>query len=185
MASGRPNAVCASQMPRNVPFSPGGVKPKDRDQRHLQRHDQQADDNREQQPAEWEVDPGKGICGERRDRDRYDRRRDRHHEAVDERRDEPRTLHDCLVVAQRPAVLEWIEQCLPPAARGDLSGLTDRGDEQAHGRDRPEDADRNDRDAQRGATKHGWSPRRNGLRTHGAASRGGHEPIPWRSGCER
>ena len=90
MASGRPNAVCASQMPRNVPFSPtSAVQPQDRDECHLEGHDQEADDEGEQETTEWELDPGEGVGSERRDRDGDHGCRDGHDEAVDEGLDEP------------------------------------------------------------------------------------------------
>jgi hypothetical protein len=55
-----------------------------RNQRHLQRHNQQADDDHHQQRAAGEAHPGQCIGREGRDHDRDDRRRNRHGQRVDE-----------------------------------------------------------------------------------------------------
>jgi hypothetical protein len=47
-----------------------------RDQRHLQWHDQQADDHRDDEAASRQLHPGERIGGERRNQDRDDGRRD-------------------------------------------------------------------------------------------------------------
>ena len=39
----------------------GVVELEDRDQRHLQRHDQQRDHHDEEPVAPWELEPGKGV----------------------------------------------------------------------------------------------------------------------------
>ena len=67
---GQPDAEVALADPDLV------VKPQKRDQRQLQRHDQQADDGGDQQGAAGKVHPCQRIGREGRDQDRDDRRRE-------------------------------------------------------------------------------------------------------------
>ncbi len=61
------------------------VQAQDRDQRHLQRHDQQPDHGDEHHVAAPEVHPRERVRSERGDRDRDHRRGDRDREAIQER----------------------------------------------------------------------------------------------------
>ena len=138
---------------------PGAVDLQDRDQRHLDRHDQQCHHDREQDAAAAERDPGEGIRGERGDGDRDGHRRDGHDQAVDERVAHAVAVDDRLVVRQRPLVgFERVEQRCPPAGRRDVLRIAHRGDQQAERRDRPQQADQEDRQAERHAPDEGRPP---------------------------
>ena len=54
-------------------------------QRHLQRHDKQPDDDDEQPLAAGKIHPAEGVGGKRRDQDRDEGRRNRHLEGIQER----------------------------------------------------------------------------------------------------
>ncbi|MCY1237638.1 hypothetical protein D9M72_503430 [compost metagenome] len=60
------------------------VELQQRDQRHLQRHDEKTDDHGDQDRPAGERHPGKRIGGEGRDRDRDDRRGYGNRERIDE-----------------------------------------------------------------------------------------------------
>ena len=93
-----------------------GVEPQDRDERHLQRHDHQADDEHEHHVAAPELHPGEGVGGEGGDGDRDDRRRDGHGEAVEEGVLEAAGVERLPVVLERPLpVLERVAEHRPPA----------------------------------------------------------------------
>ena len=53
------------------------VEREDRDQRHLDRDDEQRDDDQEEPVAARELEPRERVCGEGGDRDRQDRRAER------------------------------------------------------------------------------------------------------------
>ena len=119
MASGRPNAVCASHTPRNVWLMPDApVELLDRDERHLERHDEQRHDHQEERAPEREAHPGEGIGSEGRDGDGDDGGRDGHDEAVDEGVGHVLAAQDGLVV-QEASSCAWkgCEERLPPAGR--------------------------------------------------------------------
>ena len=83
IANGSPNAMWNSTSPRIVSNMPSVVvEREDRDQRHLDRHDQQRDDDEEHPVAPGELEPGERVRRERRDRDREDRAAERDPECV-------------------------------------------------------------------------------------------------------
>src|SRR3954454_14848901 len=110
----------------------------DRDERGLERDDEQADDDHEQRVAEREVHPRERVGREGGDEDRDDRGRDRDEQAVDEAVHDRRVLprkHRCVVVERE--VLRR-EQRGPPTRRVDRRRVAERGDEQADGRQQPD-----------------------------------------------
>ena len=128
----------------------------DRDERHLQRHHEQRHDDQEERAPEREAHPGEGIGRERRDGDGDDRGRDGHDEAVDEGVGHVLAAQDGLVVDEAStATGRGAKQRLPPAGRGDVPRVAERADEDAQRRQRPDEADSDDRDAQgqRGARR--------------------------------
>ena len=103
--------MCANQMPMNVPFrlrsgktcsppieAPPGVQPQDRDERHLQRHDEQTDHEHEQDVPRNCIHEN---AQERRDRDRDDSG-DRGREAVQQRIREAIGVEGVAVVVECP-----------------------------------------------------------------------------------
>ena len=91
------------------------VRPQDRDQRDLERHDEQGHDRDEQDPPAREVHPGEPVGGEGGDEDRDDHRRDRHGQRVEEGVAESvPTEDDLLVVVQRECALR-VREDRPPA----------------------------------------------------------------------
>jgi hypothetical protein len=62
----------------------GVVDLEKRDQRHLQRHDQKADDGGDQERTAGKLHPAERIGGEGRDQDRDDRRGDGHGHRIEE-----------------------------------------------------------------------------------------------------
>ena len=116
-----------------------------RDQRDLERHDEQRDAHDEEHVAAREAHEREGISRERRDRDREQGRRQRHDEAVQERRVHARVEH-LGVVAEREALLERMEDRRPPAARRGVVRAPDRRHEQPECRDHPEEADPEEHD---------------------------------------
>ncbi len=115
------------------------VEREDRDQRHLDWHDHEADDGDEGPVAPRELDPGERVGGEARDQDGQDGRADR-----DLRRHEQR-VSDRGVVEDHPVVRERrlarLREDVPPAARVRGRGGQERRDEETGGRDQPEDPD--------------------------------------------
>ena len=90
IANGRPNAVWKRIEPEHgVEEAERVVEREDRDQRHLQRHDEQRDDDDEEPVAAGEVEPGERVAGERGDDDRQ-------HRAAD--RDLDRRHSECVIV---------------------------------------------------------------------------------------
>ncbi len=82
--------------------APSCEQPQHRDQRHLERDDQEPDDDDEQHVPPPELHPREGVGGERRDRDGDHRGRDRDREAVQERVPEPARVQREPVVLERP-----------------------------------------------------------------------------------
>ena len=160
MASGSPNAAWASQTPRNVPTrsrsgntmsaadrGPVVVQPKDRDQGHLQRYDQQADHGHEHHVASTELHPREGVRGEGGDRDRDHGRRDGHRQAVQERVPEARRRPAPPVVLERPLRgVERVREDRPPSRAVDRFLWAERRDQHAEGRDQPDEDHDQDRD---------------------------------------
>ena len=73
IANGSPNAVWKRTRPSTVSNRPSVVvEREDRDQRHLQRHDEQRDHDDEQPVAAGEVEPRERVAGQRGDDDRQD-----------------------------------------------------------------------------------------------------------------
>src|SRR4051812_35212387 len=110
----------------------------DRDERRLQRDDEQADDEHEQRVAEREVHPRERVRREGGDEDGDDRGRDRDEQAVDESVHDRRVLprkHRCVVV-EREAFRR--EQCCPPTRRVDRRRVAERGSEKPGGRQQPD-----------------------------------------------
>ena len=66
IANGSPNAAWKRITLRVVPPMPERVvEPEHRDQRHLQRHDEEGDHADEEPVAAGELEPGEGVAGER------------------------------------------------------------------------------------------------------------------------
>ena len=174
--------MCASQTPRNVPFrsrsgmmctpadrpQPLGVEPQDRDQRHLQRHDEQPDDEHEQHVPAAELHPRERVGGERGDGDRDHRRRDRHREAVEERVREAAGVERAADSSRASTRRPGTDGRTPSTIRSCRRALgPERRDEHADGRDQPDEDDDEDRDADEPAALAG---RRPALLLRGASS---------------
>jgi hypothetical protein len=91
---------------------------KQRDQRHLQRHDEQADDHGEQPLPPRELHPGEGVGREGGDEDGDDRGRDRDREGVDERPVDPLAGQHLAVVVEREGGRDGGDEEHPPRAAG-------------------------------------------------------------------
>ena len=69
IANGSPKATWKRMIPMHrVEQAERVVEPEHRDQRHLHRHDEQADDDDEDPVAAGEVEPGERVAGQRADR---------------------------------------------------------------------------------------------------------------------
>ena len=131
------------QIVQNVPASPSlTYSEQQRDQRDLDGHDLQGEDQDEEEVAALEVDPGEGVGRQRGDRDRDEHRRDDDDDRVDEVGPERRSARlrreDVVIVAQRE---RRVDEDVPPAVRGDVRLRPERRDEQTEGGDRPQDRD--------------------------------------------
>ena len=95
IANGSPNAAWKSTIEHRVVKPDLVVEREHRDQRHLQRHDEQRDHADEDPVAAGELEPGERVAGERADDDHDQRVRDRDlgrdHERV---RDQPLVVQD-------------------------------------------------------------------------------------------
>ena len=112
------------------------VEREHRDQRHLQRHDEQRDHGDEDPVAAREVEPRERVAGERADQDHEQRVRD-----GDLERDQQR-VRDRVVVQHHPVVLEGgearLREDLPPALHRERLRRQDRREEEPERRDEPE-----------------------------------------------
>ena len=133
------------------------VEGKDRDQRHLDRHDEERDDAEEEPVAPRKLEPGEGVTGERRDEDREDRPADGNPERRPDRRRDRLVVEDVAVVLERG--LARLRQDLPPADSPDLGRVDQRGEEEADRRDEPEHADEREEEVHRGPSEEANDPR--------------------------
>ena len=160
IANGSPNAVWKRIEPEHgVEDARGCCRAEDRDQRHLQRHDEQRDHPDEEPVAARELEPGKRIGGERGDDDRR---------APSRRSRSPRSSSSECVIGP------FWKSCavVRPTSRGSACEKTstspplsksrrqDRGDEEAERRDEPEDADDDEEDLHRRLRDDAQDPRR-------------------------
>ena len=102
MAKGSPNAVWKRTIARTVSKIPRRVVEREhRDERHLQRDDEQRDHEDEEPVAAGEVEPRERVAGERRDDDREHGAADRDPDGRPERRRDRLVVEDRLVVVER------------------------------------------------------------------------------------
>src|SRR6185295_5531379 len=112
------------------------VEREDRDERHLQRYDEQRHDGDERPIASGKVEPGEGVPGESGDEDREERAADRDPDRRQER------VPDRLRVPKASVVLEgqkaWLAENAPPASLREVLRRDERRDEEPEGRYEPE-----------------------------------------------
>src|SRR4051794_35307378 len=134
------------------------VEREDRDQRHLDRHDEEADDDDEQHVAARELQPCERVAGHRGDDHQQQRVADR-----DDRRGDQRA-RDVVVVEQRPVVVQRrharVLDDLPPALLRDAAGRHQRREQQAERRHEPQQRDRRHEDLERHARRQPADPGR-------------------------
>ena len=120
IANGSPNAVWKRISPSTVSNrSEVVVEREDRDQRHLQRHDEQRDHADEEPVAAREVEPGERVAGERGDDDRQDGAADRDLHRRPERRGDRLVVEDLRRSSSSVARLGSRDD-LPPALFGEV-----------------------------------------------------------------
>ena len=107
------------------------VQREDRDQRHLDRDDEQRDDDQEEPVAARELEPRERVGGERGERDRQDRRTDGDENRRPDRRRDRIVVEDLAVVLERREAR--LREDLPPARAPDLRRLEQRGEEAGRG----------------------------------------------------
>src|SRR5690606_20683880 len=113
-----------------------------RDEGHLQRDDQQADHDDEQDVPERELHPREGVGGEGRNGDRDDRPRDGDDQAVDERIAHSLSGEHVAVALQGEVVRRG--QGVPPSVEAHRGFGAERVDERPDRRDEPHDEDDGD-----------------------------------------
>ena len=123
------------------------VEPEDGDQRHLDRHEQEPDDQQEEPVAAGELDPGERVAGQRGNEDRHDRRADRDEHRHPERVRDPLVVEHVGVVLERPGAR--LRDVGPPAGLRRVGRRQQGGDEEPGGRDQPEDRDQREHDVDR------------------------------------
>src|SRR5581483_3935778 len=115
------------------------VEREDRDQRDLQRDDEQADHPDEEPVAARKLEPGERVAGERPDDDRERGAADRDVERRQQRVGDVAVREEAVVVL--PGGEARVGDHLPPTGRVEPVAGHDRGQEEAERRDQPEEAD--------------------------------------------
>ena len=123
------------------------VEPEHRDERHLQRHDEERDHDHEEPVSPGEIEPRERVAGEGADEDGKQRAADRDPDRRHERRGDRLVVEDRRVVLERE--LARLREDLPPAAFEVVLRREQRGQEEADRRNEPEQADDHERDVHR------------------------------------
>src|SRR5215208_394188 len=162
----KPEGDVEEDDPRHGVVQPDVVVEREhRDQRHLQRDDEQADHHDEDPVAAGELEPREGVARKRREKEDDRRIPDRDLGGCPQRRHDRMVLQDRAVV--RPRREARMREDLPPSFDGEALRRKDRRQEQAGRRDEPQQPEPDERDVDGRA---GGEPERSGCRALGHGS---------------